>query len=212
MKRLRELVTVVCFVALTSVAVVAALRAASIGLPESLTSNATVLIGALASEELTADLNRRDAATDRNTRQTIDRLAKRVQRELQANVDWEAELAPLDRAQRKRLQENVLLLAIDSFKMRQDRFFEITDTRRRQQFLDRQVDTMLTWATIVNQIIQGPSDAVAGQIALPNLLSRINQEFRGASPEELERMRQFQRAIQDRLLERMKRRMMFNGP
>ena len=151
MSQLRGILTVVCFALLSAVAVAAAVRAISLGLPESLASNATVLIQALASEDVANE-----------PRQAKLKLGQRVQRELSGDVDWAAELAALSGAQRERLAENVVELAKESFEVQVDRYFKEPE-RRREKLLNRQIDDLMHWATVLERAHQPDGEPMLAQ-------------------------------------------------
>jgi len=195
MYHLRGLLTVLCFVTLSAVAVAAAVQAISYGIPETLASNASVLIGALASEDVSPE-----------PRMTKLKYGQRVQRELYANIDWSSELAALDAAQRERFLNNVTALAKASVDHKVEQYFQLPEGRRRDRFLDRQIDEMLNWVLIVNSAAQSGDEAALGQVALPNLRMLVNSAYGSSSPDEIVRLNQFLQALQERAFKGNKRR------
>ena len=140
MPRIRNIITAVSFVALSAVSLAAAVQAISRGLPKALPSNVTVLMAALAAEDVASQ-----------PRWVKLKFAGRAQRELSDNVDWSAELARLDEAQRERLVENIAELARTSFDANLDEYFRLREGRRRRDFLDAQIKMITRWATLLDR-------------------------------------------------------------
>jgi hypothetical protein len=194
MPKLRGILTVVCFILLSAVVVAAAVQAISIGLPESLASNATVLIQALASEDVS-----------REPRPAKLKLGQRVQRELSGDVDWASELGALSDVERERLANNVVELAKESFEVQVDIYFKASD-RERRKLLERQVDDLMHWATVLERANQPDGEPMLGAAAVRSLFGRVGGWYRDAKPEQLDRLKEYQQALIDQMTKRFKRR------
>jgi hypothetical protein len=194
MSQLRGILTAGSFILLSAVVVAAAVRAISIGLPESLASNATVLIQALASEDVANE-----------PRPAKLKLGQRVQRELSGNVDWASELGALSGVERERLVNNVVELAKESFEVQVDVYFKASE-RERRKLLERQVDDLMHWATVLERANQPDGEPMLGAAAVRGLFTRVGGWYRDAKPEQLERMKEYQQALVDQMTKRFKRR------
>ncbi len=194
MSFLRRVFTAIAFVLLSGVAIVAAVQTISAGLPQSLPSNASALISALSTEDVTHS-SRNDQA----------KLGDRLQRELSEDPNWHSELAALNQTQRERLVANVAELAKAFFEQKVERYFQIPE-RDRRRYLDNQVDKILNWAALLDRVNRTDGEALMGPAALAGLMTRVGQWYAEATPDEIARMTTFQKALGERLSKRMMRR------
>jgi hypothetical protein len=200
MTHIRGALTTLPFIVLSAVSLAAAAQALFLGLPETLASNVTVLISALATEDVSVE-----------PRPAKLKLGQRVNRELYEDVDWQAELAALTDGQRQRLVENVAELAKESFDVNVEEYFKVPE-RARKRVLDRQIDQLTHWAVIVDRVSRPDGQPLVRPDALISLFARAAQWYRDATPEHLKKMQEYQRALRDQMTKRMMRRMNPTGP
>jgi hypothetical protein len=194
MSQIRGALTAIAFVLLSAVALAAMVQTITYGLPNTLASSASALIAALASQDLS-----------RATRSDKVKLGERLERELSEGVDWPAELTALTEPQRQRLVNNVAELAKESFDAKVEHYFRLSE-KRRTKFLDRHVDEILHWAVLLDRVGRAEGESLIGPAALAGLMMRVNQWYSAASPEELARMQQFQKALGEQMTKRLMRR------
>jgi len=194
MSYFRRALTAIAFVLLSAVALAAAVQTLSLGLPTSMASNASALIGALSTEDVTLSSHNDQV-----------KLGDRLQRELSEDLDWHAQLSALDQEQRERLVANVAELAKASFDAKVERYFQIPE-RDQRRYLDAQVDKILNWAVLLDRVSRTEGEALVGPAALAGLMARVGQWYAQATPDELTRMNTFQKALGERLSKRMMRR------
>lgn len=191
----RTIITGACFVLLLGVSLAAAVQTIRAGLPETPPSNTAVLLQQLAAKDVADEAHGAKL-----------KIADRVQRDLRDNVDWPAELLALSEPRRTQLVENIAELAKESFMAKVDIYFRMPE-HRRKRYLDRQIDDIMSWAKIIDRSVNPADQALMGPAALAALLSRVNQWYRKATPDEIEHLQKFQQALRDQLVERFKRGM-----
>ncbi len=199
MTQIRSILTAACFTVLSVIAIASAVGAISLGLPETLATNASVLIAALTEEDVS-----------REPRPAKLKLGQRVQRELHENVDWAGELGELNEQQRERLVDNIAELAKESIDLRVEEYSRLPE-RGRNRFLDRQIEEIRRWAMIVDRAARTEGEPLVGIAAMGELINRMSKWYSDITPEKRAQLEKFQQALQARVMEDFKRRMRFNA-
>jgi hypothetical protein len=193
MRRLRDLLCGLALVASTAISLWGAVLVARQEFPDPL---------ALEPVDLRQWLTQRDlsqaSAAVRN------RVARRFEEELRGGGNLAAEFRSLDPQQRKRLEENLLLVLEHWFHDKMNRYFE-QQPDLRAAWLDQELEQL-------EQVVNRARDGRGSPLGMPSSLyiigmigSRVEEWIQRADPEMQERMREFQRAVQQRVLARQLR-------
>jgi hypothetical protein len=196
MREFRNGVTLVCFVAFSIVASLAALKTIQAGLPETPSSTGAALLIAHLSEVDLAD----------EGRPLKRHMARRVMHELNDEVDWQSEIAALTEPQKKQLIDNLGEMAIEIIEEKIEIYRDRPD-RDKRRFVSRQVDEVMRWAMMLDRASRNPGENGVPMTAMLNLMNRLSKWYSEASPEKRKEMLEFQKAFQEQLTERYKRNM-----
>jgi hypothetical protein len=197
MGRIRNTITVTCFVVFTIIASLAALQTLRAGLPETPTSTgASILISHLA-----------DVDMEGYIRRSKRHEARRVMREMRDDVDWQADVAALSEAQQKQLIDNLTVLAQEVIEQKMDNYFNFHDERDKRRYLNQQIEDVMRWAVLLDRATRKPGENSVAFTAITTLMGRLNKWFNEADPEQRQRLQLFQKAFQEQMTERFKRGM-----
>jgi hypothetical protein len=191
MRKVRDLLCAAALMSLTAVCVWAAATVAQQKFPSE----------PLEPVELRSWLTERDLS--QVSRATQSRVARRFEEELRRGGSWGAESRGLDQQQQRQLEENLTIVLEYWFRDKVNRYFEQRPDRR-TAWLDREIEQM-------EQLFSRNRDRGRGRAALglPGSLyvlgmlgSRMEAWIERADPKTQERMREFQRAVQERVMAR----------
>jgi hypothetical protein len=190
MREIRELLCLAALLSLSSISVWAAVQVAQQDFPAA---------SALEPVELRSWLTERDLS--QMTPATQSRVARRFQDELRRGGNWGADPRSLDPQQRELLEENLTIVLGYWFRDKMNRYFD-QRPERRTAWLDREIEEL-------EQLIGGNRDrnrrrspaTIPGSLYVIGMIgSRMEKWIQQADPETQQRMREFQRAVQERLL------------
>jgi hypothetical protein len=127
-----------------------------------------------------------------------------LERDFDSAGDWQARLESLDEVQRRRFEANMTLLAERWFNSKVDRYFELP-AGERDAYIDSLFKQLEQWGQTAADA-GGPGDR-AGDAARtrlaalgPIVVTRAGEWLERAPPERQEQIREFQSAVQTRLL------------
>jgi hypothetical protein len=122
---------------------------------------------------------------------------------LDAGVDWRTRLTDLDELQREQFEANLTLLAERWFNNKVDRYYELPEAER-DAYIDGLFKKVERWGKTVSAAAENGDDADQpdAQWATfgPVVMSRAGEWLEQAPPERQEQIREFQAAIQTRML------------
>jgi hypothetical protein len=145
-------------------------------------------------------LTERDLAAE--SRDTKSKLLRRMEEELTSRRDRRGQFADLDEVRRKRLEQNLSLLFQQWVLEKADHYHSLPEAER-NDYLDAELDKVTAW---IAKRLPGDDNsknpfpvALAGLVAVgPQIQAWIKQ----ADPDQQPRLREFQRALQNRLIVR----------
>ena len=201
---------ITCFASagcLLALAIVAAVYVLNPPLPSPAESNREEIVRWL----VTRDLGREST----ETRQI---LARRLEEEFGSGVDWETTGSQLNENQRQQLWDNVVLLLKPWFLEKTQRYFQLAASDR-TAFLDELLDTVSMWQEIDTLYEQAPDSEVATQqaAAIPGdtpqpaaqqqglvnaFFGQVEKCKEEAEPEDRQKIDEFLMAVQGRWLVR----------
>jgi hypothetical protein len=193
MRHLRDLLCALALAASTAVSVWAAVRVARQEFPDPATLEPVDVRQWLVERDLT-----------QASPAVRSRVARRLETELRDRGDLASELRMLDAPQRQRLEENLSLVMEQWFRGKVNRYFEQSPGRR-TAWLDREIGEL---ERLFNRGRQGRGSALGlpGSLYMMGLIGgRMEQWIQRADTATQERMREFQRAVNERLLARQVR-------
>jgi hypothetical protein len=181
----------VLLVGLLAVGVVASIGAWQARLPDPAVADRDQLLRWLVLRDL-----------DKESAQTRQTLARRLEEEFSADVDWHVISSQLDNAKRKHVWQNILLLLQTWFVEKADRYCNLANDQR-TAYLDRLLDTAAAWqdAEIIRPQEDKSPRSVTGRNGLLGVLLEQTQRD-NASPEQHDQVNQLLLAMQIRWLTR----------
>lgn len=194
MREFRNSVTLVCFVAFSIVASLAAIKTLRAGLPETPTiTGAALLITHLSEVKLAGEPPPLKA-----------HMARRVMHELNDEVDWQSEVVALSEPKKELFVDNLSELAIYVIEEKMKDFQRRPDKRR---VINRQIDEVMRWAMLLDRATRKPNDNAVPMTAILGLMNRLNKWYSEATPEKRAEIQEYQKAFQEQMTERFKRNM-----
>ncbi len=210
MSVLRDSMTAAAFIGLLAVSLFAALQVASSGVasntsrtsgasssPQSPPSGLAAMREALVGQDL-------ETAGDQQKQALLSELEDQLSQE----TDWRAELGEMDDAEKKQLEKNLITLTRTWLRDQVDRYDQL-DGEQRTAFLDRHIEQGIGVFRRfrANPDASSPLGANKRRLAKPAIgapLSRLQQAFAQASPEEKTQALRFFSAIHQRWKERQR--------
>lgn len=192
LRRLRGLLTGLALIGLTGISLVAAGQVIWRGI-----EGAGIVQRPYEPERLYRD----DLAFASDTTQR--EFIRGLERDLDAGVDWRARLADLDETQRERFEGNLTLLAERWFNSKVDRYYELPEAER-DAYIDGLFKQVERWGQTASAAADegdeaGQPDAQWATFG-PVVMSRAGEWLDQAPPERQEQIREFQAAVQTRML------------
>jgi hypothetical protein len=154
---------------------------------------------ALEPVELETWLTQRDLS--QADRATLSRVVRRFEEELRRGR-WAADSQPLNEPQRRRLEENLSVVLETWFHNKVNRYFD-QPPEERAKWLDRQIKDLEQAFHRGGKGGRGRMPSMGGSLQLLGMIGgRMEQWVQRADPDTQVRMREFQRAVQQRLFSR----------
>ncbi len=201
MSKHRTILTAVALVVLTGISLAAAVQALVLGIPESSHPDRSPLVMLLA----TRDVMEQPEPSRRS-------LAVQLEGQLRRNVDWLSEVEQLDQDQRDQFVANVAELAKIAFLDKVDGYFRQRDERRRDQYLDRQLRPIISWAAVLDEKLAHGEKPALGPAAIMVVIAKYGELHRQSNYDQRRRIAKFQTELQRRAIIGMQRGMGINQP
>ena len=188
MTRFREFLTAIAFLALVSISASAFVQVLRHGWPKPATA---------ANRDLRQWLTTRDLANE--SLQTKREIVQRVEKDLLAGDKFAEIRQDLSEEHRERLEDNLGEIMELWLTDKVDRYFQL-EPKQRNAYLDAEIDKL---ANLQSLSLQGESGRNQRDLdALGALFGRAQRLVSEAAPEQQQRFRQFQIAVQNRLIAR----------